>query len=208
MVGEARHEFVVERRIDEHARARFATLPGRVVDRPDRARDRIVEIRIGEHEVRALAAELERQPLDRLRAEPHDLAARLRRAGERNLVHARMPHEIRAGARPVTGKDVDRTRREADLGCELGDSQHAERRLRIRLQHDRATGCERGRELPHRHQQRVVPGNDLRADADRLLQGVGEERAADRIRAAGDRAHDGREEAEVLGCPADLGLDR
>ena len=35
---------------------------------------------------------------------------------------------------------------------------------------------------------RVVPGDDLRADADRLLQRVGEDRAADRPRAAFDRA--------------------
>src|SRR5205814_10522062 len=84
--GELRDEVVVDRALDEHPRTRLAALAGRVVDRPHRARDRIVEIRIREDEVRALAAQLERDSLDRLRRQPHDLRARLGRAGERDLV--------------------------------------------------------------------------------------------------------------------------
>src|SRR4029079_16603932 len=41
-----------------------------------------------------------------------------------------------------------------------------------------------------------------------LLQRVAEERAADRVRAAGDRADDGSEEAEVLHRAGELGPDR
>src|SRR5205807_134844 len=100
-VGEARDELVVERGLDEHAGARLTALSSGVVDRPDRARDRVVEVRVREDEVRALATKLEGEPLDRLRAEPHDLAARLRRAGERNLVDAGVLDEIGTGARPV-----------------------------------------------------------------------------------------------------------
>ena len=94
-----------------------------------------------------------------------------------------------------------------DHGCELRDAQHAQRRLRVRLEDDRAAGRERGRELPGRHQQRVVPRHDLGGDADGLLQRVEEQRAADRSRAAGDRRDRGRVEAEVLGGTCDLGLD-
>ena len=97
---------------------------------------------------------------------------------------------------------------EADLGRELGDPQHRERRLRIGLEHDRAAGGERRRELPGRHQQRVVPRHDLRGDADRLLLRVEEQRAADRVRAAGDRRDRRGEVAEVLGRAGDLRLDR
>ena len=146
--------------------------------------------------------------LDRLRAEPHDLAAGLRRAGEGDLVDARVLDEIGAGGRPVAGDDVDRAGREADLGRELGEPQRGQRRLRVGLEHDRAAGRERGRELPRRHQQRVVPGDDLAGDADRLLQRVGEERAADRVRAAADRADRGGEVAEVLDRAEELGLGR
>ena len=82
------------------------------------------------------------------------------------------------------------------------------RRLRVGLEHDGAPGRERRRELPGRHQQRVVPRHDLAGDADRLLQRVREERAADRVRAAGDRADRGGEEAEVLDRARDLRLHR
>ena len=63
-VGEGGDEILVERVLDEHARAGLAALAGGVVDRPDRARNGIRQVRVGEHEVRALPAELEREPLD------------------------------------------------------------------------------------------------------------------------------------------------
>ena len=80
---------------------------------------------------------------------------------------------------PSRGNDVDRPGREADLRGELREPECAQRRLRVGLQHDRAAGGKRGRELPRRHQQRVVPRDDLAGDADGLLQRVEEERAAD-----------------------------
>ena len=83
-----------------------------------------------------------------------------------------------------------------------------QRRRGVGLQDDRAARGERGRELPRRHHQRVVPRHDLAADADRLLQRVEEERAADRVRAAGDRGDRGGVEAEVLDRLRELGLDR
>ena len=98
--------------------------------------------------------------------------------------------------------------READLGSELREPQRGERRRRVRLQHDGAAGGERGRELPRRHHQRVVPRHDLPRDADRLLQRVEEERAADRVRAAGDRRDPRGVEAEVLDGLVELRLDR
>src|SRR5205085_10648756 len=64
-----------------------------------------------------------------------------------------------------------------------------------------------GRELPGRHHQRVVPGHDLARDADRLLQRVEEERASDRVRAAGDRRDRGAVEAEVLDRLVELRFD-
>src|SRR5207248_297594 len=63
LCGELRDEVVVDRALDEHARARLAALPGGVVDRPHGARDRVGEVRVGEDDIRALAAELERETL-------------------------------------------------------------------------------------------------------------------------------------------------
>ena len=95
-----------------------------------------------------------------------------------------------------------------DLDRELREAERGERRLGIGLEHDRATGRERRGELPRRHQERVVPGDDLSADADRFLLRIEEERAADGVRAACDRRGRGGEEAEVLDGAADLRLDR
>src|SRR5437588_112480 len=67
---ELRDDLVVERPLDEDPGARLTALPGRVVDRPGRARDRVGEVRVREDDVGTLAAELERDPLDRIGAEP------------------------------------------------------------------------------------------------------------------------------------------
>ena len=61
-----------------------------------------------------------------------------RRAGERDLVDARMTNEIRARRLARTGDDVDRAGREADLGRELGQPERGQRRRLVRLQHDGA----------------------------------------------------------------------
>ena len=107
---------------------------------------------------------------------------------------------------PSPGDDVDDAGRDPDLGRELAEAQGGQRRGRVGLQHDRAARGERGAELPGSHHDRVVPGDDLRADADRLLQRVEEERAADRMRAACDRRDRRGEEAEVLDRRRDLAL--
>ena len=131
-------------------------------------------------------------------ADPHDLGARRGRARERDLVDARMPDEVSADDLPRALDDVDHAGGKPTSAGELGETQRGERRRGVGLQHDRAAGSERGRELPRRHRQRVVPRHDLPRNADRLLQRVEEERAADRIRSSGDRRDRGGVEAEVL----------
>ena len=135
--------------------------------------------------------------------------ARSPSSSSRQSAHvARVPDEVRARRRPVTGDDVDGARGEADLGGELREADRRQRRLRIGLEDDGAAGRECRRELPRRHHQRVVPGHDLARDPDRLLQGVEEERPADRVRAAPDRRDRRAVEAEVLDGLMELGLDR
>ena len=207
-LGQLRDDLVVDRAFDEQPRARLAALARCVVDRPGGARDRAREVGVGKDEVRALAAELERDPLHRVGGEAHDLAARLRRAGERDLVDTGMANEVRARCRSVTGHDVDGAGRKTDLGRELGQANRRQRRLRVGLQHDGAAGRECRSELPGRHHQRVVPGDDLPHDTHGLLQRVEEERAADRVRAAADRRDRGGVVAEVLDGLVQLCLDR
>ena len=69
----------------------------------------------------------------------------------------------------VAGDDVEHA-----LGEQAGlvdgprDLERRQRRLRGRLEHDRVAHRERRRDLPHREDERVVPGDDPGADADRL----------------------------------------
>ena len=67
----------------------------------------------------------------------------------------------------VAGDDVERAGRE-ELGRELGQPQRALGRGVARLEDDGVARGQRRSDLPHRHQQRVVPRRDLADDADRL----------------------------------------
>ena len=83
-------DFVVDLLLDEQPAARTAALALVEVQAEVGAFDGRVEIGIGEDHVRALAAQLEREPLHRLgRFALNDLRRRAF-AGERDLVDARM----------------------------------------------------------------------------------------------------------------------
>ena len=96
-----------------------------------------------------------------------DRLADLGRAGERDLVDARVLDERGAGA-AVAGDDVDDAGRQLGLADDVAEEQRGQRRRLGRLQHDGVPGRERRRDLPREHQQREVPRDDLAGDAERL----------------------------------------
>ena len=53
------------------------------------------------------------------------------------------------------------------LAADVGEQQRRERGRLGRLQHDRVPARERGRDLPGEHEEREVPGDDLRRNAER-----------------------------------------
>jgi hypothetical protein len=65
------------------------------------------------------------------------------------------------------GDDVHDAGGQVGLLQDLGEDQRAERRGLGRLQHDGVAGGEGGRDLPRQHEQREVPRDDLRGDAER-----------------------------------------
>ena len=85
---EALEEGVVDLALDEQARAGQADLAVVGEDRPDRAGHGLVQIGVGEHDVRAAAAELARHRDEVLRGRGGDRAAGRALAGERDPVDA------------------------------------------------------------------------------------------------------------------------
>ena len=79
-------------------------------------------------------------------------------------------------------QDVDDALRHAGALADLGEQDRGQRRELGRLQHHRAAGGERRRDLPGEHQQRKIPRDDLADDAGRLVAG---KLAVERLRPAG-----------------------
>ena len=163
-----RADDVVEQLLgDEESRRRVARLAAVVVDAGEGALDRALDVGVGQHDVGRLAAELERHALEVAPRARADLAADRGRPREGDLVHARVCDERGAGL-AVAGDDVEHAGRDARLEGELAEAQRGERGLLGGLEDGGAARGERGTDLPGRHQQREVPGDDLAADADRL----------------------------------------
>ncbi len=144
-----------------------------------------VEIGILEHDVRRLAAELERDPLQALRRGLVDLRAGRVRTGEGDLGDAGMADQLGADLRPEAGDHVEDAVGNAGFLRQRGEFQRAGRGEFRRLDDDGATGGERGGAFPGDEQQRRIPGGQRRDDADRLMRGVGKGlRLVDRHQAA------------------------
>ena len=69
---------------------------------------------------------------------------------------------------PVPGDEVEHAGRQADLVDDLGEDERVQRRDLARLEHHRAAGGQRRRDLRGDLVQRVVPRRDRADDADRL----------------------------------------
>ncbi|KAF3807668.1 Aldehyde dehydrogenase, partial [Colletotrichum gloeosporioides] len=119
-----------------------------------------------------LAAGLEGDVLQATGSKLHNLPACSCTSCERDLVNAGMAGQGGSGVTPVPVDDVDHSWREPRLSDQLRDIQHRQGRLLRQLQHDRVPASKRRTQLPGRHVEGVVPGDNLPADPQRLLDGV------------------------------------
>ena len=85
-------------------------------------------------------------------------------------------HQRCAASFAESGNDVHHSRRKPDIRKPVRHFQRGERSLLGRLQNASTTRSQRRRQFPCRHQQRIVPGNNLSGNTDRLFQ-----RKTDRI---------------------------
>ncbi len=142
--------------------------------------------------------------LERVRGRACDRLAGIDIARERDETDVRVLHDRLADGNAVAGDDVEHARREHVLR-ELGEAEQRERCLLGRLQDLDVARRQRGRELPDRHHQRVVPGCDPAHDPDRLA--AQHRRVAPHVLARGlplRQARCAREEAQVVRADRDL----
>ena len=167
--GEALHEAVIDRLLHIKARRRNADLPGiAILERRDGVGG-LFRIGVAEHDDRRMAAEFHGRALHAFGGEAGEMLADRHRAGEGNLAHDSEPircSDTSAGTpntrlqTPFGKSGIDQAAHEFDAGA---------RRLFGRLDDDRATGRERGRDLAGGRQRREIPRREGGGDADRLL---------------------------------------
>ena len=202
-------ELVVDRVLDEQPRAGHAGLAGGREDARHDAVGRGLEVGVGEHDVRRLAAQLQATRARGATAAPRITA----RAGRRSppvkatLSTPGMRDQRRARVLAEAGDDVEHAGREAGLLDQLGELERRGRRLLGRLDDHAAAGGQRRRELPAHQQHRRVPRRDRGDHADRLAQRVDRRsRPVGGDRLAADLVGRPREVVVVVGQPAQLAL--
>ena len=169
LVGEARHELVGDRALDDDLARRHADLP-LVQKRTERRRvDRVLEVRVPEHDQRVVAAELEHDPLQVPARRLRELAAGGRRAREVDPADRLVLGEFVADRACLTGcvrDDVEHPGRQPRLGEDLTPQRPADDRRQLRrLEHDGVAERQRRRDRAGREDQGRVPGSDRSDDA-------------------------------------------
>ena len=190
------------------AGGRVARLPGDVAEIHP-AHDTVgnfVRRRIRTGDQRVLAAQLQRQRLERRGSGTHHRAAGGDAADEADLRHLRM-RDQRDARVATAGDDVEHARRKNAVP-ELCDPQRRKRRLVGRLDDERVAGGERGAALACGEEQRMVEGADPADHAQRLAQRVVERAGADRNRAALDLGDESGEVLHVRGADLDVEAHR
>src|SRR5687768_2335143 len=169
---ELRHEELGDRFLDEESRAGAADVTLVEEDPVDYAFDRLVDRRIVEDDVRRFSTQLEGEFFVRSRELPHDQLADVSGAGERDLGGSWMSDNGPARLARATDKVHD-ARRQLGLEKQLCKFQRGNRGRFGRLEHDRVSHRERGRDFPRQHEQGEIPRDDLTDYSERNHCGAG-----------------------------------
>src|SRR5262249_41707117 len=134
-LGQLVHELVVGSLVDEHARAGVADLSLVTEDSPEAGVDRRIEVRVGEDDLRALAAELEGDLLEvRLCRGVEKTSCGAYGSGEADLVDAGVARQRLSRRISVAGHDVDNAIRQTGLLPQLAELQRSQRSQLGRLE--------------------------------------------------------------------------
>ena len=159
---EAAHELVMDVAVHQQARAGVADLAGVVINAAHRPVHRRVQVvQVGQKNLRAFAARFQGYPLHvGLPGIGQQQLAHGGGAGERQLDHIWVQCQCPPGLRPQAIDQVEHARRATGIDEQLGQPGTRQRRLLGRFEHHAVAGRQNRRQLPHRHQQWVVPGRD------------------------------------------------
>ena len=172
---EAGNELVVDVLLDEETRAGAAALAVVEEDTEVGPRDGVVNVGVVENNVGGLATKLESNLLQvALGGGLEDGTANKGRTSEGDLVNVHVAGDGSSSDTAQAGDDVNDTRREASFLDQLGGVETGERSLLGGLDDNGVTGSNGGTDLPGPHEDREVPGDDLTADTNGLVAGVGQ----------------------------------
>ena len=183
LFGQPLDELVVDRLLDVDPLDRDADLTGVVEPVRDRGVGRPLEVGVGEHDHRVLAAELEADGGQRLGGLGHHLLARLDRAGEHDVVD-----EVDQGGagRAGAGRDREDAVGQAGRGQHLGHQERGQRGDLRGLEDDGVAGGKRRDAVAERVDQWEVPRPDHPDHAERLVADLQLPAAADERRGGRD----------------------
>ena len=191
-------DLLVRGALHQDSRPAEADLP-LVLERGSRGlRHRVIEVRVGEDQVRVLAAHLQRRLDEPLGSLSGDLAAHARRSGEAHRPDFGVRNQGAARAGPQTLYDVQHSRREARLAAQLAEKVRGHGRHFARLRHHAVPRRERGRHLPGEQVEGQVPGRDAGDDSERLPERVVQRHLVGGMRLAVPLRDRVGEEVEVL----------
>ena len=193
-------QLLVQRPLDQQARAGGAALAVHAEDLSQRGIDGQLAVGILEHHHRRFAAELERPSFQRRRAGRDHQAPSRRLTCEADQVDAGMGRERGAGGLAKAVHDVEHSRRQFRLFQHPREQRRTQRRPLGRLDHDRVAGRQGRGQPPGRQHQRRVPGHDQAGDADRLVHRVVDELLADLERPSVQLRDHAGVVVEVVGC--------
>lgn len=171
---EASDKLVVDLLVDQDTRTGAAALTVVEEDTEVSPRNGVVNVRIVEDNVGRLATQLQSDLLQvALGSGLQDRTANKGRTSEGHLVNIHVVRDGVTGDTSETRDDVDNTGGEASLLDELAHVQTRERGLFSSLQDNSVTGGDGRTNLPGPHERGEVPGNDLAANTNGLVAGVG-----------------------------------
>ena len=170
-LAQALQQGFVNQRVDQHARARRAGLPGVLHDGVDDHGDGGVQVGVGKDDLRAFAAQLQRHGAVALGSHLLDQRADLGAAGEADVVDAGVARQRVAHLVAVAGDDVERPGGEAHFGRQLRHADQRQARVFGGLDHAHIARRQRAAYAAAKDLHGVVPGDHMARDAVGLAPG-------------------------------------